>query len=74
MVSPQFHCRYDNSFHTVRQEKQTSLWKLKSGFVTNSVPTDRHEVTKTQSHTDAKPNSSTKEEGISKLNADKGQS
>lgn len=33
LVSPQFHIQFDPSFHTVNQEKFTSSWQLKAGFI-----------------------------------------
>lgn len=33
LISPQFHIKFDPSFHTVKQEKFVSSWQLKAGFV-----------------------------------------
>mmetsp|Transcript_23796 Transcript_23796/g.36148 ORF Transcript_23796/g.36148 Transcript_23796/m.36148 type:complete len:153 (-) Transcript_23796:990-1448(-) len=33
LVSPQFHIKFDPSFHTVKQENFTSSWQLQAGFV-----------------------------------------
>ncbi len=36
LVSPQFHVRFDPSFHTVSQEKWTSKWQWKAGLTAQS--------------------------------------
>jgi hypothetical protein len=32
-VSPQFHVTFDSSFHTIKDDKDESLWQAKAGFV-----------------------------------------
>ena len=34
-VSPQFHVKFDPSFHTVKEKKWVSRWQALAGFVTN---------------------------------------
>ena len=41
LVSPQFHVKFDDTFHTVKDVKLQSLWQEKAGFI-------KHEVTTTQ--------------------------
>ena len=36
-VSPQFHVAFDPSFHTVKDDKDESLWQARSGFVTSTA-------------------------------------
>jgi hypothetical protein len=39
LVSPQFHVKFDPSFHTVKQSPEmTSLWQIKAGFVAQREP------------------------------------
>jgi hypothetical protein len=46
LASPQFHVKFDPSFHAVKQSPEmTSLWQIKAGFVAQREPTP--EPTKT---------------------------
>ena len=38
LVSPQFHLRFDPSFHTFKQDKLDSKWQLRAEFVTQREP------------------------------------
>ena len=37
-VSPQFHVKFDPSFHTVKENKWSSKWQVLAGFVCNKEP------------------------------------
>ena len=37
-VSPQFHVKFDPSFHTVKENKWSSKWQVLAGFVRNKEP------------------------------------
>ena len=40
LVSPQFHVKFDSSFHTIKQSPEIkSLWQVKAGFVAQREPT-----------------------------------
>jgi hypothetical protein len=38
LVSPQFHVKFDPSFHTVKQDKFDSIWQTKAGLVSQREP------------------------------------
>jgi hypothetical protein len=38
LVSPQFHFKFDPSFHTVKQDKFDSIWQTKAGFDSQREP------------------------------------
>lgn len=40
LVSPQFHVKYDPSFHSVMQDNYDSKWQQKAGFIKNKNQTD----------------------------------
>ena len=40
-VSPQFHVKFDPSFHTVKEEKWSSKWQALAGFVHNKGPDEK---------------------------------
>ena len=54
LVSPQFHIRYDSSFHTVKQESFKSQWHLKAGFVSRRGGNKRSRVENTVSQSEPK--------------------
>jgi hypothetical protein len=54
LVSPQFHVKFDPSFHTVKQSPEmTSSWQIKAGFVAQREPTP--EPTKTNLNAISRP-------------------